>query len=80
MLIFLRALPSINSSLRLEYLDENGLLRKYQSGFRANVSTDSCLAPLTNFILRGIDKGFHTGMILAGLQKAFDTLDDTLPL
>ena len=30
---------------------------------------------LTDFILRGIGKGFHTGMILVDLQKNFDTLD-----
>ena len=63
-----------------EYLDKNGLLYKYQSGFRANFSTDSCLVQLTDFILRGMDKGFHTGMILVDLQKAFDTLDHTILL
>ena len=63
-----------------EYLDKNDLLYKYQSGFRANFSTDSCLAQLTDFILRRIDKGFHTGMILVDLQKALDTLDHTLLL
>ena len=26
---------------------------------------DSCLMQLTDFILRGMSKGFHTGMILA---------------
>ena len=41
---------------------------------------DSCLAELTDFTLRGMDKGFHTGMILADLQKAFDTLDHTVLL
>ena len=30
---------------------KNGLLYKYQSGFRANFSTDSCLAQLTDLIL-----------------------------
>ena len=60
-----------------EYLDKNGLLYKYQSGFCANFSTDSCLVQLTDFILRGMDKGFCTGMILVDLQKAFDTLDHT---
>ena len=63
-----------------KYSDKNGLLYKYQSGFRANFSTDSCLVQLTDFILRGMDKGFHTGMILVDLQKAFDTLDHTVLL
>ena len=52
----------------------------YQSGFHANFSTDSCLVQLTDFILRGMDKGFHTGMILVDLQKANDTLDHTVLL
>ena len=63
-----------------EYSDKNGLLYKYQSGFRAIFSADSCLVQLTNFILRGMDKGFHTGMILIDLQKAFDILDHTVLL
>ena len=57
-----------------EYLDKNGLLYQFQSGFHANLLTDSCFVQLTDFILRGIDKRFHTEMTLADLQKAFDTL------
>ena len=63
-----------------EYLDKNDLLYKYQSGFRANFSTDSCLAQLTDFMLRRMDKGFYTEMVLVDLQKAFDTLDYTVLL
>ena len=55
-----------------EYLDKNVLLYKYQSGFCANFSTDSYLVQLTDSILTGMNKGFHTGMILADLQKALD--------
>ena len=56
-----------------DYLKENGLLYKYHSGFRANFSIDSCLAQLTDFILRGTDKGMYTDMILIDFQKEFDT-------
>ena len=63
-----------------EYLDKNSLLYKYQSGFRANFSMDSCLAQLTDFILRGMGKESHTEMILVDLQKAFGTLDHTVIL
>ena len=63
-----------------KYLDKNGLLYKYQSGFCTNLSMDSCLVELTDSILRGMDNGFHTGMILVDLQKAFDTLDRTILL
>ena len=60
----------------LQYcLKENNLLYKYQSGFRANFSTDSFLEQLTDFILRRMDKGIHTGITLKDLQKIFDTLD-----
>ena len=47
----------------------------YQSGYRTNHSTDFCLAQLTDFVLAGMDKQIHTGMILVDLQKAFDTLN-----
>ena len=57
-----------------EYLDKNGLLYKYQPGLCVNFSANICLVRLTDFILRGMDEGFHNGLTLAGLQKAFDTL------
>ena len=37
--------------------------------------TDSCLAQLMHFVLPGMDKGMHSGMIFIDLQKAFDLLD-----
>ena len=63
-----------------ECSDKNDLLYYYQSGFCTSFSTDSCLAQLTDFILRGADKGFHIGMILVDLQKAFITLHHTVLL
>ena len=56
------------------YLDENNILYKYQSGFRTKHSTDTCLSVLNEKILTGIDNGLLTGMILIDLQKAFDTI------
>ena len=47
----------------------------YQSGFRADHSTDTCLSQLTDMILNTAGNEKHTGMILIDLQKAFDTLD-----
>ena len=58
-----------------EYLDKNGFIYKFQSGFRKSFSADSCLVQLPNYIIKGMEKGKHTGLILADLQKAFDTLD-----
>ena len=41
---------------------------------------DSCLVQLTDSISREMDKGIHTGMILADLQRVFDTLNHTVLL
>ena len=57
------------------FLSNNELLYNYQSGFRKNHSTDSCLTFLHDKILKGFDKGLMTGMILVDFQKAFDTID-----
>ena len=62
------------------FLIENDVLYKYQSGFRGNHSTDSCLSYLNDKILQGFDCGKITGMILIDLQKAFDTIDHKLLL
>ena len=57
------------------YLKENGLLRKYQSGFSFYVIIDLCLTQLMCFVLTDMDKEMHTGMISKDLQKALYTLD-----
>ena len=58
-----------------KYLDDNNILYRYQSGFRAHHSTGTCLSYLNNKILQGFETGMFTGMILIDLQKAFDTID-----
>ena len=63
-----------------DYLQRNGLLYIYQSGFGANHSADACLSRLLDKILNGADNGKHTGVIIIDLQKAFDTLDHTILL
>ena len=51
-----------------DYLQRNKLLYNYQSGFRANHSTDTCLSQSTDMILNGAKNGKHTGMVLIDLQ------------
>ena len=58
-----------------KYLSDHNILYKYQSGFRTNHSTDTCLSYLNDKILQGFDQGKITGMILIDLKKAFDTID-----
>ena len=62
------------------FLSNKKLLYNYQSGFRENHSTDSCLTFLHNKILKGFDKGLMNGMILVDLQKAFDIIDHDIQL
>ena len=63
-----------------QFLEDNNILYKYQSGFRKNHSTNTCLSHLSNKILQGFDEGMVTGMILIDLQKAFDTIDHSILL
>ena len=63
-----------------EFLSLNKVLYDYQSGFRKNHSTDTCLSFLNDKILKGFDDGLLTGMILIDLQKAFDTINHDILL
>ena len=63
-----------------KFLKNNNILFKNQSGFRPMHSTESCLTHLNDGILEGCDSGYHTGMILIDLQKAFDTIDHEILL
>ena len=58
-----------------DYLAKKRLLFDFQSGFRSNFSTDSCLTYLTDYIKTQTSKGLYTGMLMLDLQKAFDTVD-----
>ena len=57
------------------FLNSKKLLYTYHSGFRKKRSTDFCLSYLNDKILKGMDKGLMTGMILIDIQKAFGTID-----
>ena len=64
----------------IENLENHDMLYKYQYGFRSKYSANTCLAYLSNQILKGFESGKSTRMILIGLQKAFDTLDHDILL
>ena len=64
----------------MNYLTENNVLYRYQSGFRKNHSTVTSLAYLTDKILTGFDSSLLHGMILIDLQKAFDTINHDILL
>ncbi|CAD6216503.1 GSCOCG00011342001-RA-CDS [Cotesia congregata] len=56
----------------VEYLEENNLLDKYQSGFRKFHSIQSALLKLTEDIRCAIDRGELTLLVLFDFSKAFD--------
>ena len=57
---------------------EKNLIYEFQSGFRSDFSTDTCLKFLTDFIRTEMEKGNMVGMVILGLQKAFDTEDHSI--
>ena len=63
-----------------DFLSKNKLLYRFQSGFRENYSTNTCLGHLTDKITTGFEKGLFTEMILSDLQKAFNTIDHQILL
>ena len=58
----------------------NNILRKYQSGFTNNYSTDFCLSFSYDKILKGFENGLLTGITLTDLQKTYDTLNHKIVL
>ncbi|XP_061773774.1 probable RNA-directed DNA polymerase from transposon BS isoform X1 [Nerophis ophidion] len=60
------------------YLATNKLMYKFQSGFRTNHSTDTCLLYLTDHIKHEVDAGKYCGMVMLDIQKAFDTVNHAI--
>ena len=58
-----------------EYLSENGLITKCQSGFRPKHSCETALNELIDRWLKHIDEGKLTGVLFIDLSKAFDTVN-----
>ena len=61
-------------------MSKNKLLYRFQSGFRKNYSTNTCLRHLPDEITTGFEKGLFPGMTLIDLEKAFDTTDHQILL
>ena len=58
-----------------DFLSLNKMFYDYQSGFRKNHSTDTCLSFLNDKILKDFDDDLVTGMVLIDLQKALDAIN-----
>ena len=56
-------------------LESNNLLNRFQSGFRADHSTQTALLQVTDSIRYGIENGLITLLVLFDFSKAFDSVD-----
>ena len=62
------------------YMNENNLLHKTQSGFRAYHSCETALNFMTDSWLNAIDRGEMIGVVLVDFKKAFDLVDHDILL
>lgn len=61
-----------------DYVINNNIVSDKQSGFRKGYSTTSLLLNVTDHIIRSLDIGLATALVLLDFSKAFDTLDHCL--
>ena len=59
-----------------EYLNQHGLLFKYQSGFRPFYSCETAMIELVDRLLMNMDDGLLTRLSLKDFRKAFDLLTE----
>ena len=53
------------------YFKENDIIYEFQSGFRHDYSTETCLIHLTDYLRTETSQGRFVGMVLLDLQKRF---------
>src|SRR5664279_1885984 len=63
-----------------EHADVHKLLPGCQSAYRANHSTETAITAVHNSIVRAVDRGKVTALILLDLSAAFDTVDHNILL
>lgn len=74
-------LPSLSKVLEkliknqiTDFLDDNELLNRYQSGFRKKHNTGTALLKVTHDIRAAMDKKLLTVLLLLDFSKAFDSI------
>ena len=63
-----------------DFLEENTLLHRFQSGFRKFHSTETTLIRLVDQLLFDLDKNRASGLVFIDYKKAFDLIDHGLLL
>ena len=61
-------------------LSDTNIFDKYRSGFKSNHSADLFLSSINDKILKDFCNVLYTGMILMGLQGAFDMINHKILL
>ncbi len=69
-----KILEQVVASQLRSYLNANGLLEPFQSGFCSSHSTETALLHVVNVILLSMDSGLINILILLNLSSAFDTV------
>ncbi len=69
-----KILEQVVASQLRSYLNANGLLEPFQSGFCSSHSTETALLHVVNVILLSMDSGLINILILLNLSSALDTV------
>ena len=59
----------------VSHMQDNGMVEKFQSAYKANHSTETALLRVYNDMLIFIDQGGGATLVLLDLSSAFDTID-----
>ena len=62
----------------VSHMQDNGMVEKFQSAYKANHSTETALLRVYNDMLFSIDQGGGGILVLLDLSSAFDTIDHAL--
>ena len=59
----------------VSHMQDNGMVEKFQSAYKANHSTETALLRVYNDMLISIDQGGGATLVLLDLSSAFDTIN-----